>query len=58
MTATKKTTKKEKIAALEAKRAALWAEYEATTDFDQKMSLLRIETGLAREIQYLQPRGR
>jgi hypothetical protein len=49
----KRQTKKEKIQEVEAKLAALYAEYAACTDEEFKFTLLRLETGLHRELQSL-----
>jgi hypothetical protein len=52
----KRETKKEKIVKVEAKLAAMWAEYHASSDDDLKFSLLRLETGLHRQLQALMAR--
>lgn len=49
----KKPTKKQKLEIVEAKLAALYAEYAACTDDDFKFTLLRLESSLNRELQLL-----
>ena len=49
---TKKTTKKEKLATLEARLDAVYIDIESTTDFDARMDMLRIESAIIREMGY------